>query len=348
MRKLIPILLAGFNLAACTFHNTDSTEVGVLTRKISVFGKAGVQQETYPPGATYTFPAFITDWNVYNVALQNLEMVQAVDRGDRQGRDDIEFKTHDGNDIRVDVTVAWRIDQVKTPYMLERVGGSTAEVKENLVRPACRSIVRDVLNTMTSEEFYVSDKRFQKAEEARMKLAAVLGPEGVIVERVIMGEHHFHPDYEKVIHDKKLAEQTAERMVSEGHAAQQEALRNLETARGQVAQKIATAQGALDQVKLAADADYFRAQRESEAILAEKRAHAKGVAKQNQAMSGAGGRTMVKLHVAEALAGKQIVFLPGGGRGGALQTTNLNDLLTRFAAASAVEKADAPTVEPAK
>ena len=347
MRKLLLLAVAALATTACTFHNTDSTEVGVLTRKISLFGKAGVQQETYPPGATYTFPAFITDWHVYNVALQNLEMVQQTGRGDRAQRDDIEFKTHDGNDITVDVTVAWRIDPAKTPYMLERVGGSTAEVKENLVRPACRSIVRDVLNTMTSEEFYVSDKRFEKAEEGRANLAKVLGPEGVIVERVILGEHHFHPDYEKVIHDKKVAEQNAERMISEGHAAQQEALRNLETAKGQVAQKIATAQGQLDQVKLAADADYFRAQREAEAILAEKKAHAKGVEKQNQAMSGMGGRILVKLHVAEALAGKQIVFLPGGAKGGSLQTTNLNDLLARFAAANAVDK-DAPVVEPAK
>src|SRR5437870_6184161 len=128
---------------------------------------------------------------------------------------------------------------------------------------------------MTSEEFYVSDKRFQKAEEARDKVSKVLGSEGVIIERVIMGEHHFHPEYEKVIHDKKLAEQTAERMVSEGHAAQQESLRNLETAKGQVNQKIATASGSLAQVRLHADADFFRSQREAEAILAERRAHAK-------------------------------------------------------------------------
>jgi regulator of protease activity HflC (stomatin/prohibitin superfamily) len=328
MRKLALLLLLA---TGCTFHSTDSTEVGVLTRKIGLFGKTGVQQETYPPGAMYTFPAFITDWHVYNVALQNLEMVQARDRGDRSGRDDIQFKTHDGNDIEVDVTVAWRIDTARTPWILEHVGGSTAEVKENLVRPACRSIVRDVLNTMTSEEFYVSDKRFQKAEEARDKLAKVFTPEGVIVERVILGEHHFHPEYEKVIHDKKLAEQTAERMVSEGHAAQQEALRNLETAKGQVAQKIATARGALDQVKLHADADYFRAQREAEAILAEKKAKAKGVEKTNQAMSGAGGRTLVKLAVADALKGKQIVFLPGGAKGSALQTMNINELLSKFA-----------------
>jgi regulator of protease activity HflC (stomatin/prohibitin superfamily) len=336
------LLLAAFALSGCTFHSTDSTEVGVLTRKIAIVGKSGVQQETYPPGATYTFPAFITDWHVFNVALQNLSMVQSKTEGDRAERDDIEFKTHDGNDITVDVTVAWRIDTSKAPWILEHVGGSTGEVKENLVRPACRSIVRDVLNTMTSEEFYVSDKRFQKAEEAREKVSKVLGPEGVIVERVILGEHHFHPDYEKVIHDKKLAEQTAERMVSEGRAAQQEALRNLETAKGQVSQKIATARGGLDQMKLHADADYFRSQREAEAILAEKKARAKGVEKVNKAMSGAGGRTMVKLRVAEALAGKQIVFLPGGGKAGALQTMNLNDLLARYAVSEQQQAAAEP------
>jgi regulator of protease activity HflC (stomatin/prohibitin superfamily) len=325
-------------LSGCTFHSTDSTEVGVLTRKIGIFGKSGVQQETYQPGATYTFPAIITDWNVYNVALQNLEMTASRSSGDRATKDDIEFKTHDGNDISVDVTVAWRIDTAKAPYILEHVGGSTPEVKENLVRPACRSIVRDVLNTMTSEEFYVSDKRFEKAEQARDLLAKVLAPEGVIVERVIMGEHHFHPEYEKVIHDKKLAEQTAERMVSEGHAAQQESIRNLETAKGQVNQKIATSSGQLAQVKLHADAELYSSQRESEAILTERRAHAKGVAKTNQAMSGAGGRTLVKLRVAEALMGKQIVFLPSGGKGGGLQTVNLNEILARYAAANVAQR----------
>lgn len=325
--------LLALSALGCTMHATDSTEVGVLTRKATLFGllgQPGIQKEMYAPGATYIFPAFITDWNVFNVALQNLEMIADPKRGDRSARDDVEFKTSDGNDIAVDVTVAWRVDSAKAPYVLEHVGRSTAEVKDVLVRPTCRSIVRDVLNTMTSEEFYVSDKRFQKAEEARERLGAVLTREGVVVERVILGEHRFNPEYEKVIHDKKLAEQTAERMVSEGKAAEQEAYRNLETARGEVSQKIAKAKGALDQVKLGADADFFRSQREAQALLAEKSAHAKGVEKQNQALAGAGGRTLVKLKIAESLAGKQILFLPSG-RGGGLQTTNLNDLLARYA-----------------
>jgi regulator of protease activity HflC (stomatin/prohibitin superfamily) len=347
MKRLAPLL--AFVLCACTFHSTDSTEVGVLTRKVTFFGllgKKGIQDDTYPPGATYTFPALITDWNVFNVALQNLQMVADKSRTDRESRSDIEFKTHDGNDIAVDVTVAWRIDPAKAGYLLARVGPSTNDVKEHLVRPASRSMVRDVLNTMTSEEFYVSDKRFEKAELARETLATVLGPEGVIVERVILGEHRFHPEYEKVIHDKKLAEQTAERMVSEGNAALQEALRNLETAKGQVSQQIAKAKGSLNQVKLAADADYFKAQREAEAILAEKRGRAQGIAKQNAAMSGAGGRTMVKLRLAEALEGKQLLFVPSGAKGGGLQTMNVNDLIARYATAR-IEEARAQSVRPA-
>ncbi len=351
MRSIILATAAAAALTGCTFHATDSTEVGVLTKKINFFGlwgNKGVQQETYAPGATYPFPAVVTDFNVFNVALQNLEMIADKAKGDRAGRDDVEFKTHDGNDISVDVTVAWRVDPSKAAAVLEKVGRNTSEVKENLVRPVCRSMVRDVLNTMTSEEFYVSEKRFAKAEEARENLSKVLGPEGVIVERVILGEHHFNPEYEKVIHDKKLAEQTAERMVSEGNAAQQEALRNLETAKGQVSQQVAKANGQLDQAKLAADADYYKAQKEAEAILAEKKAHAKGVQKQNAALAGAGGRTLVKLRVAEALEGKQIIFVPSGGKGGGLQTLNVNELIARFAGAQALANSSKAAPEPSE
>ena len=41
--------LAGLLLssAACTMHSTDSTEVGVLVRKVGLFGKSGIQTEVY-------------------------------------------------------------------------------------------------------------------------------------------------------------------------------------------------------------------------------------------------------------------------------------------------------------
>ncbi len=340
----LALLLGLFPFTGCTCHNTDSTQIGVLTRKFTLWGllgKSGVQDDTYLPGASYVFPAFITDWHVYDIALQNLEMVRDTKRGDRQGEDDISFKTIDGNDIRVDVTVSWQIDPTKASYILQRVGQDIKEVKEKLVRPACRSIVRDVLNTLNSEEFYVSDKRFAKANEAKEALEKVLGPEGVIVTQVILGEHHFHPDYEKVIKEKKLAEQNTERVRSEGKAATEQMKSELEKAKGSVSQTVAQAQGQLDTVKLQADAAYYQNQQRAKAIVIEKKAKAVAIQKENEALASTGGKTLVKLRIADALQGKALYFVPTGGKTSAgVQTLNLNELISTFAATQAAQPVD--------
>jgi regulator of protease activity HflC (stomatin/prohibitin superfamily) len=337
-------------LSGCTCHSTGSTQIGVLTRKSSLLGlwKPGVQTEVFAPGATYIFPAFLTDWHTYDIALQNLTMSRNSNKGDRAGEDDVQFKTIDGNDIRVDVTVAWQIDPKRAPYLLQKVGQDTDDVKDKLVRPACRSIVRDVLNTLQSEEFYVSDKRFAKANTARERLAEVLGPEGILVSQVILGEHHFHAEYEKVILDKKLAEQGAERLRSEAKAAAEQAKRELEKAKGTVSKQLAQAKGDLDTVTLQSDAALFQAQQRGEALKAEKKAHAIAVQKQNEALAGTGGETMVKLRIAEALQGKPIFFVPGGKGGVGLQTLNLNQLVQSVVGAEAQTAAHADDTPGAK
>ena len=347
MRRLLWPLLLSLPLAGCTCHSTHSTEVGVLTRRATLGGllwKPGIQTEVYAPGATYIFPVFLTDWHTFDVSLQNLVMIRDPKKGgDRNAEDDLFFKTIDGNDIRVDVTVAWAVDPRRAPNLLNKVGDSTDQVKEKLVRPACRSVVRDVLNSLRSEEFYVSEKRFAKAAEARDLLAAVLEPEGILVRQVILGEHHFSPEYEKVIRDKKLAEQNSERMRSEARAAAEQVKSELQKAKGTVNQQLAAAQGMLDTARLAADAQLFQNQKQAEALVAEKKARAQGVRKQNEALAGSGGTALVKLKIAEALTGKELFFLPGGKSGVGIQTLNLNQLLQAVTAQQAVQ-----AVEPTK
>ena len=269
-------------------------------------------------------------------------MVFAGGRGDRAERDDLQFKTTDGNDISMDVTVAWTIDPNAAPRLLQNVGASTDEVKEKLVRPMARTLVRDVLNELDSESVYNSDKRFQKAEKARQVLSEALTPFGVQVAQVILHEHRFNPEYEQVIHDRKLAEQRAEQLKSEAEAANQEALRNLEAARGKVAADIAAADGRLNQAKLGADAAYFAQQQNADAILAERTAHAKAVAKRNEALRGSGGRAMVKLKIAEALQGKSLVLIPAATAGSTFNRLDMNKLIDSFKDESS-EKAEAPS-----
>jgi regulator of protease activity HflC (stomatin/prohibitin superfamily) len=329
-RVAVAAALAG-TLGGCVSHSTGETEVGVLVCKVGLgCAHKGVQEQLYPPGSTNVFAAFIRDFYTFDTKVQNLEMNASSRTGDREGRDDLQFKTTDGNDISMDVTVVWNLDPNQIPRILQEVGTSTDDVKDKLVRPMARTLVRDVLNELDSESVYNSDKRFQKADEARQTLNKALAPFGVNVMQVILHEHRFAPEYEKVIHDRKLAEQRAEQLKSETEAVQQEALRNLETARGNVAADIAKAEGNLKQVSLKADAELYAQQQNAEAILAERTANSKAIAKRNEALRGSGGKAMVKLKVAEALAGKSIVLVPSGAPGSAFNKMDVNKLIDTF------------------
>jgi regulator of protease activity HflC (stomatin/prohibitin superfamily) len=321
MRTLILVILATFS--GCTCHSTSANEIGVLTKKVALVGKKGVQDEVYASGGTYFFAPFTTDWNAFETKLQNLRMTKDSD-------DDVEFKTVDGNDIEVDVIVAWRIDPAKAPHLLMKVGESTMDIEDRLVRPSVRAYVRDALNQLKSEEFYEADRRFKAAEAGRVLLAGALTPEGIIVEQVILGEHRFNPEYEAVIRDKKLAEQNAEKLKSEALAAAEASKRNLEAAKGQVAQQIAAVSGKLEQVKLDADSTLVQNMNEAEAIIVEAKAKAQAIEKTNQALAGAGGKTMVKLKIAEAMQGKRIILVPS--KGANIQTLDVNQLVNKIAA----------------
>lgn len=332
MNKLIRnslLTLIAAAVSGCVPYTTGSTEVGVRTNKVGILFNKGVQDTIYTQGTTNFMPAVITDWHTFDTALQNLEMTRESSTGDRAGDDSLHFKTIDGNDIAVNVTVSWRIDESMAPYLLKFVADSTEGVEDVLVRPVSRTFIRDVLNLLKSEEYYNAELRFQKANESKELLNAALGPEGIIIEQVLLGEHQFNPGYQQVIADKKAAEQQANRLISETQAAQEQVLRDLERAKGEVSRTIEEAKGASQQKTLEADAIYFERERQAQAILAEKKASAEALTERANALAGGGGTNMVKLKVAESLKGKQIVFLPAGS-GMDVRTTDVNALLQRY------------------
>ncbi|MCB9777692.1 MAG: prohibitin family protein [Alphaproteobacteria bacterium] len=334
---VLPLLAA--LAAGCTPHSTGSTEVGVRVAKVGIYEPQGVVPDPYAPGATYFFPPVINDWYLYDTALQNLVMSGETNQGDRYGDDSLRFKTIDGNDISVNVTVAWSIDATKAPTLLQFAGPDTRAVGERLVRPVSRTIIRDVLNSLASEQYYDAGIRFKKAEEAAALLNHFLNPEGVLVNQVLLGEHRFNERYEQIIKDKKVAEQDAARLSSETEAARELRRRELEQAKGLVQQAIEEATGESRKKRIDADAIHYERERQAEAILAEQRAKAKGIAERAKALSGSGGRNIVKLKVAEALQGKPIVFVPTQGMD--LRTTDMNELLQAYAITNGVQRSTA-------
>jgi regulator of protease activity HflC (stomatin/prohibitin superfamily) len=323
------ILLALSVLLSGCSASTESTEVGVRVDQLGLLGGKGVVPEVYPPGGTYFFFRPFSEWFVFDTAIQNLVMVREATQGDRVGDDSLRFKTVDGNDISVNVTVSWRIDPTKTTYIVQFIGQSAGDVEAELVRPVSRSVIRDVLNQLTSESYYQAERRFQMGAEAAARLNVLLNAEGVIIEQVALGEHRFNPEYEQMIRDKKVAEQEAERLISETTAVAEEMKRDLEKMKGTVNQRIEGARGEASKVQLQADAEWYQRDKQATALLSEKEAVAEGLRARALALAGSGGDRMVKIKIAEALAGKEILFLPAGG-GMDVRSTDMNALLEQY------------------
>ena len=311
-------------------HTTGPTEVGVRTVKWHPFLKRGVQEQVREPGGTYFFSPIFNDWHTFDTRLQNVEMTMAPNRGDRAHRDDLLFKTIDGNDISLDVIISYRIDPQKAPQILQFVAGSDAELKDNVIRTVTRSRTRDVFGELTTEQFYVADKRNQKSEQVKAVLNGILQSYGVIVERVSTKDYRFNEAYQDAVEARKVADQVAEQNKSAAKAAEEEYLKKLEEAKGEVNKMVAESDGRFRQAQIEADAYYQQQQRIAEAIEAEGSAQAKGITEMNKALAGSGGEVMVKLKIAEALAGKKIILLPLSGGGMDIKTTNMNKLLETY------------------
>ena len=323
----VVLMLAMFTAAGCVPHTTGETEVGVRTRKLALIGSKGVEDRVYAPGATYFFMPFINDWHVFDTKLQNLEMTYSQVRGDRKSRDDLVLKTIDGNDISLDVIIAYRIDANKAPHILQYVAPDDATLRDKIVRTVARSKPRDIFGELKTEAFYVADAREAQSIKAKEALQKILGPMGVVVEKVLTNDYRFNPEYQKAIEDKKVADQQVEKNKSAQHAAREEYKRKLEEARGEVNKMVADADGQYLKDQIEADVYQEQQQLLAKAIQAEGIAEAKGIQEMNNALAGSGGEAIVKLRIAEAIQGKRIILLPVSEGGMNLKTTDINRLI---------------------
>ena len=327
MSILVASALALAVVAGCMPHSTGETQVGVRTRKAGLFGAKGVEEQVYAPGATYFFLPYVNDWHVFDTKLQNLEMTFSQSRGDRRTRDDLVLKTIDGNDISLDVIIAYRIDADKAPYILQYVARDDATLRDKIVRTVTRSKPRDIFGELKTEAFYVADARESQANKAKDALQAILGPMGIVVEKVLTKDYRFNPEYTKAIEDKKVADQQVEKNKSAQHAALEEYKRKLEEARGEVNKMVADADGEYLKAKIEADVYQEQQRLLAQAIRAEGIAEATGIQEMNNALAGAGGEAIVKLRIAEAIQGKRIILLPVSEGGMNLKTTDVNRLI---------------------
>ena len=313
-------VLASASLAGC--RPTNSTEVGVRTNLFGILEKRGAQ-EVYSPGGVYTVLPVVNSWTTLSVAQQNLLMNANPAEGDRPIPDDITFKTKDGNNVHIDVNVMWRIDPKKAGFLITNVGQTVEEIRERIVRPISRSVIRDIFNEITSEEYYQVAIKNAMAEKTRKALVASLSPYGILIDSLQVQQHRFDPAYQAAINAQKQAEADQQKLVEQQKSMEVQKRSELEGRRAGWNKLLEDARGEAGRLRNEADGYFQTKTNQAKAVVAVAQAEAEGIRKEAEALGKMGGDAYVKMQVAKQFAQKKFLIVPGSN----VSTMNVNELV---------------------
>jgi regulator of protease activity HflC (stomatin/prohibitin superfamily) len=328
--------IASLSLLFCAACGaTSSTEVGVRTTLFGVFEKRG-EQQIYEPGGVYFIAPFVNSWTTIPIAQQNLSMNANPDESERPLPDDITFKTKDGNNVHIDVNVMWRIDPKKADEVISHIGQSLEEIRERIVRPVSRSVIRDVFNEITSEEYYQVTVKNRMANEAKERLAAQLSPYGILIDTLQVQQHRFDPGYQDAINAQKQAEADVQTLGEQQKAMVQQKQSELEAKRSEWNQRLEAANGEAGRVRNDADGYYQTKSNEAKAVLAGAQAESDATRKEAEALARLGGDSYVKMQLAKQLAKKKIMIVPASN----VSTMNVNQMVDYLVGKSAAQTSE--------
>ncbi len=308
------------------FEYVRPNEYGIKVVKIGV--NKGVQEDYYGPGFAFRIPFGIQEIHRLPQSVQVLEMTNTptgqspgtfVDKGAK-------IQTSDGFFVDVDATILYRIAD---PYKVFTKLGPGDLFRDLGMLPKAESVLKESLGQLTTEEFYDSAKRVEKAELARDILNDKLATEGLEVEHVLVRYFEYSPSIQQNIEDKKLQDQLVFTNESKGRAAEQreDLMRTKEVGEYQV--KIKLAEGDAYRVEKEAERDLYARSKQAQADLLVKTAEARGIEMKNEAMQAAGSEALVALRMAEVLGGLDTILLPAGGEGG-VNPLDLERVLSLF------------------
>ena len=155
-------------------------------------------------------------------------MSAAPDEGAIRRDDALDAPTSDGQQVKVDATVLFRIDPTRAPELYKKIG---ADYVNKLIRPFSRSQIRMVISRYAAPAIY-SEKR-QEAEVVMSKeLAELLKSKFVLIDKVLLRAVYFSTEYSNAIEAKVIAEQRVKQAEYEVKEATQRAQAKIAEAKG--------------------------------------------------------------------------------------------------------------------
>jgi prohibitin 2 len=194
---LIVVLMVSLLSVSLVF--IEPQEVGVV---VSMVSPQGYREQPFRSGLHMIIPLaervviYPIYWQSYTMASEPLE-------GNKVGNDAIAARTSDGQSVYIDCSVIFRIDandviQINIDFQERYI--------QDYIRPILRGIVRTEVSQFTAEEVNSSKRKNLEANLQEL-LRVALGEKGFILDRFLLRNVAFSPEYASAIEGKQVAEQ---------------------------------------------------------------------------------------------------------------------------------------------
>jgi regulator of protease activity HflC (stomatin/prohibitin superfamily) len=192
------LLIVGFFTA--TVKQIEPGEVGVK----SLFGN--VQPDVLESGLHMVNP--LAKITTYDTQTQNYTMSAVHNEGERLGDDAIRVLSKDGLELTIDLTVLFKIDPLKAPYIYKNLG---INYTDKIIRPLSRTLIRDNAVYYEAVKLY-AEQRAQFQDKITKDLERYLGKRGLILEQILIRNISLPESVKRTIESKINAEQEAQKM----------------------------------------------------------------------------------------------------------------------------------------
>ncbi|MEM7125880.1 MAG: SPFH domain-containing protein [Chloroflexota bacterium] len=249
VQVILPLLIPiGFTLFTKALLFIPPQEVSVI---VSLLSPGGVRPQPLRSGLHWIIPIF--EWNQnYPIYWQTYTMSGPSDNdqadtemleGEEPPDDSILARTSDGQEVHLDTSVIFRIDEQQVVSL--HVEWQNRYIVD-LVRPLIRGVVRSQVSQFTAREVNSSARRDLETTLDR-QLRDQLGEKGLIVDQFLLRNITFSPEFVAAIESKQVAVEQREQATYEA-----ERLRIL--AQGEADAAIIRATGRSESFKLIGEA----------------------------------------------------------------------------------------------
>lgn len=215
-RILAPILLPiAIGLLSLAVVFVQPQQIAIV---ISILTPGGIRPQPLTPGLHLIVPVLESEMQ-YPIYWQTYTMASRPTEGAKLGDDSIRARTRDGQEVRLDSSIIFRIDpgqvvSLHTDWQSRYI--------DDLVRPVVRGVVRTQVSQFTVREVNSDARQDLEAALDRL-LTEQLGDKGLIVDQFLLRDISFTPEYAMAIEHKQVALEGEEQAAHEAEQVRQRA-----------------------------------------------------------------------------------------------------------------------------